>query len=724
MSYSIKRRVPNVGSLILFLSLNLLFSFSVQAMNELVVIHTKESGMHRISYEQIANAGVDLAGLKHGKFALLSREGSQVIRTKGARFRPGRFGAGGFIEFYAEPVNDLYNDQRAYVLVYDRSHRRAMRSERARADKTQPFNSEYIATQTLEQNNYYDYLSPSATDPWHFGQLFSFQENAGTSVAFDLPDLIGDRADLSVQVYGIVDIQADVNDHHIAASINGVEVGDEQFDGNVAHSMNVENVSVNAADNAFRLSLKPITETPLDAVGLNKISLRYLRQSIAQEQRLEGEFTAGQAQVSNVGTSASVYRKTQDGQLTYLRRVQTQAGVVSFKTKQNGNYIVVGDDAGYISNVSIEPYPLVQDIKSGQAEYLILTHASFKGAALDTLAQLRASNYSVKVVDVAQVYAQFGDTLPSADAIAAYVRHAAQNMGTRFVTLIGSDTYDYKNYANSNSVSFVPTRYAATPGGSLYIRQTPSDASYGDVDQDGVPDIAVGRISVRTAAELATVVEKIQDYQAREAYAGRILIAADQSDLANGINFNDDVVAMIEAIPQADWQNSVRPDFRALPDVDGGARANQKVINAINAGVSVAAYIGHSSQQQWSRATPAVFTANDIAGLNNIDKPTIVMQWGCWNTYFVDPDGNNMADLLLVGSQAGAATVLGASTLTSSDGEAALGVELNQRMFSKGKTIGEAVIEAKQALAANKENVSDILLGWQIIGDPALVINP
>ena len=82
-----------------------------------------------------------------------------------------------------------------------------------------------------------------------------------------------------------------------------------------------------------------------------------------------------------------------------------------------------------------------------------------------------------------------------------------------------------------------------------------------------------------------------------------------------------------------------------------------------------------------------------------------------------------MADEFLVGSPNGAATVLGASTLTTAEGERALGVELSKRMFTEGLTIGEAVIQAKRALGEN-EDFPAIQFGWQIIGDPALVIDP
>jgi len=51
-----------------------------------------------------------------------------------------------------------------------------------------------------------------------------------------------------------------------------------------------------------------------------------------------------------------------------------------------------------------------------------------------------------------------------------------------------------------------------------------------------------------------------------------------------------------------------------------------------------------------------------------------------------------------------------------------LGIELNKRMYTPGMSLGEAVILAKQALA-QKEDYPDVQLGWQILGDPGIVIN-
>ena len=697
----------------------------------IVNIIVSDSGMYRISHADLMAKNTDLSGLRHGRLSLTVDGESVPLLTKGqdrSFGSPKEFGEGGFLQFYAEKPDNLYTEKRAYTVHYG-AHKHRFGKQRVRFDKNAPSVDTYVKTEEFEENNYYDYITSSATDPWHFGTTFVYKagDTESSSVNFNLEQLVGSTADIKVEVYGLRDTLTEENDHHILAKVNGVEVGDEQFDGFTAHTMELQDVPVLAGSNDFTLFARSIATVPFDAIGLNKVEISYSRLASSQTDYLEGHFDADQAMVSGFGDSSSrVYRIEENGEVTRIFRTKRFTDSIGFSTGGIAGKYVVVNDQGY-KNLVDDAVDIVaindqEDLHNGAAEYLIITHPSFAGAELDRLVSMRSQEYSVKVVNVEQVYGQFGNHLPDAEAISSYIKYAAENLGTRFVVLVGSDTYDYKQYT-TESISFIPTRYVSTPGGGLQVNQTPSDAVYGDLNGDNVPDIPVGRLSVRTTQELGFIVEKISDYQARNEYAGRILIAGDKEDAGNGISFTNDVNDMIAAIPN-DWRSFVRSDFRALPDLDGDQLAHDKIVNAINAGVAVTAYIGHSSQQVWGRTNPRLLQTSQIAGFNNIDKPTLVTQWGCWNAYFVDPAGNNMADVFLVNGENGAATVLGASTLTTAAGERILGIELNKRMYNQGLTIGEAVIQAKQAFAAVKPGGVDILLGWQIIGDPALKVNP
>jgi len=694
---------------------------------------TTEAGMHRISYQQLKDQGADLQGVRHSRLSLTLAGEPVAVRSKGQDEAAGSkrfFGSGGYIEFYAEPASGpdtLYSEQQVYTLHVSRNLRSSIRSQRNRFNRTQAATRIYQQTELIEQETMYDFLSPSTTDPWHFGQLFSFG-GISRDYNFNLDNVAGD-ASIDAQVYGLGDLPIEGNDHHYTLSLNGVEFADEQFEGQTVSDTQASDVPLLEGENTITVQVLVIAGAAFDTIALNQLEVRYPRNTVAVDGYLEGFFDSAQAVVSGLGDArANVYRKDADGTITRITGNRRVAGDTGFNTGGvAADYIVVNDNGFKTPSVA-----LINDdaeIRSGSAEYLILTHQAFFGEELDALVQLRQADYSVKVVDVAQIYGQFGNHRPSADAIKDYIQFAVTNLGTRYVTIVGADTYDYFQREASPSISFVPTAYISTRAGNrLVIHQTPTDVLYGDLDDDAVPDVPVGRLSARTPEELGYVIEKIRDYQAREGYAGRILMAADREDIGAGLSFTQDANDMVEAIPQAIWRNSVentnRINFRAYPDLDGDVLAKEKLITGLNGGVSVVGYIGHSSRVRWSRSAPRLLEASEIQSLVNIDKPALVTQWGCFNTYFVHYQGNSMADRFLVGGENGAVAVLGASTLTTAGGERRLGIELNKYLYGEGVTIGDAVVAAKRAFAEVNPNDLDILLGWQILGDPTLKVNP
>jgi hypothetical protein len=53
-----------------------------------------------------------------------------------------------------------------------------------------------------------------------------------------------------------------------------------------------------------------------------------------------------------------------------------------------------------------------------------------------------------------------------------------------------------------------------------------------------------------------------------------------------------------------------------------------------------------------------------------------------------------------------------------------LGQLLTPRLVTPGQTLGAALRDAKNELAQTHPELLDVLLGWSLMGDPALVIQP
>jgi hypothetical protein len=355
---------------------------------------------------------------------------------------------------------------------------------------------------------------------------------------------------------------------------------------------------------------------------------------------------------------------------------------------------------------AIVPAHVGGDLKTGPAQYLVIAHPDFVNADLDRLVQARqAQGLSVKVVDVRDVYAEYSYGIFDANAIRAYIQYAAANLGTEYVLLVGGDTYDYRNYLGYGGLSFIPSLYTATDEIVLWA---PVDPLYADTDGDSLPDLAIGRLPVRTGAELATIVDKTLAY-ANKTYGQTSVFAADQGYTG----YTDQFVGHMPG----DW--SVQ---KAYIDQGGVDAARSILIGQINGGVAMTTFVGHSDEWEWTWL--GLFDTGDAAALTNYDKPTVVTQWGCWNTYYVDPAYESLGHVLMLSGSNGGAAVLGSTTLSYDASERALGDLVTGRLVQPGMTLGAAIQAAKAELAATQPGLKDVLLGWTLLGDPALVIQP
>ncbi|MGB5388707.1 MAG: hypothetical protein WBP10_00875, partial [Thermoanaerobaculia bacterium] len=65
-----------------------------------------------------------------------------------------------------------------------------------------------------------------------------------------------------------------------------------------------------------------------------------------------------------------------------------------------------------------------------------------------------------------------------------------------------------------------------------------------------------------------------------------------------------------------------------------------------------------------------------------------------------------------------------AATLTEALSEQKLGRRLFAQIGSRRQRLGKALIDAKKDLALTDPERLDVLLGWTLLGDPTLVVEP
>ncbi|HMR03916.1 MAG TPA: C25 family cysteine peptidase, partial [Candidatus Competibacter phosphatis] len=128
-------------------------------------------------------------------------------------------------------------------------------------------------------------------------------------------------------------------------------------------------------------------------------------------------------------------------------------------------------------------------------------------------------------------------------------------------------------------------------------------------------------------------------------------------------------------------------------------------------------YMGHSSYAMWGlNASGILLSAAEARQLGNA-TPLLITQWGCWNTYFVNPKQDTMANAFLF-QPYGAAAVLGATALSDINVLSGLGNTFFKQL-GQSTTLGEALQAAQRTHLNQNPAAASKLRGFALLGDPA-----
>jgi hypothetical protein len=536
------------------------------------------------------------------------------------------------------------------------------------------------------------------------------------SFPFQIDGLANSSSAQTIQlvVWGATDYPNIDPDHHLLVRVNGVPVADEYFDGIVEKIIDITLPAgtLHEGENLIELTLPKDNGEQYDLINLDKFSVTYPRTFTAQNGKLTFTDAGKSFTVTNLPSQdVTVYRIDPKGVTRLNKMVVTSTGStysVSFSgTGASATYMVASSTAVGTPVIEITRAAVNLNIP---AEYLIIAHPDFIDGLNPLIAARQAQGLTVNVVNVYDLYTQYSYGVFDPIAIKRYITHAVQNLGTEYVLLVGGDTYDYRNYLGINSISFVPSLYMTTDPLSRFV---PVDPLYADVDNDYVPDAAIGRFPVRSQADLDLIIAKTLAYAAKN-YGRTAVFASDKFD--NIVSYKTMSNNVAATLPGNWAKQSIHMDDMPL------ASAQQQLISAMNNGTALVTYTGHSAPTLWSFSR--LLTATQARNLTNAGRPFVAVQWGCFNTYYVDPVNNTFVQSFLFAGDRGAVVVLGASTRTDSESEEKLGLLLMPRMVMPGKSIGSAILEAKRELAVEHPELLDVILGWTLMGDPALVIEP
>ncbi len=253
-------------------------------------------------------------------------------------------------------------------------------------------------------------------------------------------------------------------------------------------------------------------------------------------------------------------------------------------------------------------------------------------------------------------------------------------------------------------LDFVPTKQVDTIFGVAC-----SDDGLGDFNNDGVPEIPVGRLPARTPAEANLMVSKIVSFSKANVPQNALLVADAQGTYYWNFESHSDDLGNL--VPQTLTKQKIY-----LAQQSSAAACRTNIINAMNQGVALVNYQGHGNVNVWSGSS--IFTADDARALTNGNRLPLVIVADCLNGLFDDPVLEGLAEVLLKAQNGGAVAAYASSGETIPDGQQDMSVRVFQLLFgSPSMALGDITKDAKAYTTD-----LDVRRTWILLGDPSMKI--
>ncbi|GAB1307560.1 type IX secretion system sortase PorU [Urechidicola sp. KH5] len=419
-------------------------------------------------------------------------------------------------------------------------------------------------------------------------------------------------------------------------------------------------------------------------------------------------------------------------------RVTPEEDGSTFKFKSEANELkqfVALNDVDFYTPEIITSGPIknqnlhgIQDI-----DYLIVTRGFLMNEA-EVLADFhRDRGLTVEVVDLEEVYNEFGSGSPDLTAIRDYVRYLYDNASNvenriKYVLLFGDASYDYKDriIGNNNIVPAV-LAYESFNLATSYL----TDDYYGMMDpNEGLltfadkQDVATGRFPVTTIQQAKEAVNKAMTYSSSESYGdwrNLVTVVADDLDVATEFTIQQSMENIADTIRVRKPLLNVKKiyaDAFVQVSTAGGERypdVYDEIENTQAKGTLLLNYFGHGGEDGW--ASERILDIPMVRALSNINTLPLIITITCEFSRFDNPLRLSGGEFLIWNADGGSTSLI----TTTREIYVNVGRVFNDRLMrvllnfdNENLTIAEGLMSVKNQFSTSQR------LFIYFLGDPAM----
>jgi len=744
---------------------------SVLAQGKFVKIKIKDSGIYKLTYEDLVSMGVDPANVHifgYGGEVLEQSflqpknddlPESAIWMEKGS---DGVFNAGDYILFYAQGINrwsydntemmfnhviNSYSNYGYYFVSSDAGIGKKIVEESTVLPDSPTINDvdEFIDYKVYEK----DLINILKSGKEFYGEVFS--DTVLLNLPFSFPNSIKTnttKVRLNVAAASTVVTS-------FALSLDGGQ--NKTLSASAKSQTNTYELAVAASD---VYTFTPQSDLLTFNLGYNKSTsstsigyLNYLEVNARRQLKMSGSVMPFQ-NVDYLGTGSYNRYQLSDANANVqiwditdplnISKISTEVvdGKLTFTASANdvAHYIAIDPTASTdFQKPEIEGVVPNQNLHGlAPVDMVIITHPNFVSQA-ETLAQAHREkdNMTVAVVTTEQVYNEFSSGTPDATAYRwimkmLYDRAIAANNSAvipKYLLLFGKGTYDNRKLLSNSGDNLVMTYQADNSLIQTDSYVTDDYFAFLD-DKEGINitsdllDIGVGRFTVTTQEQATDVVTKTIGYmnnQGKGSWKNQLCFMADDGNAALHMRQADSITASIARLYPAYQINKIYLDAYQQEITASGESyplARTHFLNLLREGIFLLNYTGHAGITNWSNEL--VLNINDLKSMSNQHLPL----WVAATCDFVQFDDQTLSggEMVVFSPTGGGIGILAATRPVYASQNYTLNKMFCESLFKKQN---EEQMRVGDVVAYTKNNIGSEVnkLSYVYIGDPAIKLN-
>ncbi|NTV62634.1 MAG: hypothetical protein HGA65_03730 [Oscillochloris sp.] len=692
-------------------------------------IRVSQGGLQSLSAAALLSVGLDLSSIDPSRLWL---------RHQGAAIPIERIPSSGIpseIRFYAPMPGDRYNSTDTYWLTVEAAVSPTIEQRSTVYSGSVPCQSTALGRGIWRVNTFYDPRLAGPDSDHFFGSELKPSDTASPTFRSELPRTT-DPTTMTLTVAG-----ASLYDtaHTISVTLNGAQSA-TSWAGTAVFSRSL----------SFATSAGQATITLLpgnaDSIHLDSISWEVPVQLTFAARGATFVGQSGQRcySLSELPSGAALYDVSQPAAPVRLL-FDAQRFEVSASAAQT--YLLAGP--GTLQTPAVSAHAPVNLVAPLNAQAIYIAPDAFVASLAPLVAQRQAQGYSVAVVRAQAIYDAWSGGQVRPEAIRSFLRYASETWAVKpiAVTLVGDGNIDPHDYLGYGHPSWIPP-YLADVDPTLH--ETACENCFAQLDGDSplddwLPDLMIGRLPVKSAAELSQLVQKILNYEnASEigAWRGRSVFLADDNDYDGNAKPTNNFAAIadqaISELPAGvttervyyDPAPSTQP-WRVRDSYD----AFQRTMGVLDSGAATVSFLGHGLPYQWAY-TGAPLSTNvpqDIRYLLNVDyagilrngvRLPIVLSLTCLSGQFQIQSfrGTTIDEALVLNPDGGAIATWSSTGEGVLSGHAALQRGFLHTLWSRpagtAVHLGTLALAGYQELFTSTSCCQESLRTYNLLGDP------